>query len=55
MGQVFLGIAPDGRLAAVKQVLTGADDDGSFGARSAREVEASRRVSGAYTAAGRAR
>jgi hypothetical protein len=49
MGQVFLGIAPDGRLAAVKQVL--ADDDGTFGARFAREVEASRRVSGAYTAA----
>jgi hypothetical protein len=51
MGQVFLGIAPDGRLAAVKQLLTTADDDGTFGARFAREVEASRRVSGAYTAA----
>jgi hypothetical protein len=51
MGQVFLGIAPDGRLAAVKQVLAAADDNGTFGARFAREVEASRRVSGAYTAA----
>ncbi|GAA3249844.1 hypothetical protein GCM10017691_61180 [Pseudonocardia petroleophila] len=50
MGQVFLGVAPDGRLAAVKQVLAGFADDPGFRARFAREVDASRRVSGAYTA-----
>ena len=50
MGRVFLGIAPDGRLAAVKQVLAGIADDPGFRSRFAREVDASRRVSGAYTA-----
>ena len=51
MGQVFLGIAPDGRLAAVKQVLSSLAVDPSFRTRFGREVDASRRVSGAYTAA----
>jgi serine/threonine protein kinase len=50
MGRVFLGIAPDGRLAAVKQVLAGIADDPGFRSRFAREVDASRRVSGAHTA-----
>ena len=50
MGRVFLGIAPDGRLAAVKQVLAAMADDPGFRSRFAREVDASRRVSGAHTA-----
>ncbi|MFF9015900.1 serine/threonine-protein kinase [Streptomyces sp. NPDC014870] len=51
MGRVFLGAAPDGRLAAVKQVhLRFAAEDG-FRSRFRREVTASRKVSGAYTAA----
>ena len=51
MGKVFLGVARDGRLAAVKQLLAADDDDGTFGPRFVREVDASRRVSGAFTAA----
>ncbi|WP_030196820.1 serine/threonine-protein kinase [Streptomyces sp. NRRL S-87] len=51
MGRVLLGAGPDGRLAAVKQVHAryAADDD--FRARFRREVAASRKVSGAFTAA----
>ncbi|MEU3724393.1 protein kinase [Streptomyces sp. NPDC031705] len=51
MGRVLLGAAPDGRLVAVKQVLARFADDEGFRARFRREVAASRKVSGAYTAA----
>ncbi|GHG19514.1 serine/threonine-protein kinase [Streptomyces hydrogenans] len=51
MGRVFLGVAPDGRLAAVKQVHARLAADEGFRARFRREAEASRRVSGACTAA----
>ncbi|MFG2294886.1 serine/threonine-protein kinase [Streptomyces sp. NPDC048603] len=51
MGRVLLGLAPDGRLVAVKQVLTRFADDDGFRARFRREVAASRKVSAAYTAA----
>jgi protein kinase-like protein len=51
MGRVFLAVGPDGRLAAVKQVLSGLVEDPGSRVRFVREVEASRRVSGAYTAA----
>ncbi|MFF0410506.1 protein kinase [Kitasatospora sp. NPDC004745] len=51
MGRVLLGVAPDGRLVAVKVVRSQFVEDGGFRARFRREVETSRRVSGAYTAA----
>ncbi|MBN6037367.1 serine/threonine protein kinase [Amycolatopsis sp. 195334CR] len=51
MGRVLLASGPDGRLVAVKQVLSGIVEDEGFRARFAREVSASRTVSGAYTAA----
>ncbi|MCC3317417.1 serine/threonine-protein kinase [Nocardia africana] len=51
MGRVLLGRAPDGRLVAIKQVHRHFAHDQEFRARFAREVEASRRVTGAYTAA----
>ncbi|WP_244229910.1 serine/threonine-protein kinase [Kitasatospora albolonga] len=51
MGRVFLGVAPDGRLAAVKQVHARFAADEGFRARFRREAEASGRVSGACTAA----
>ncbi|MGW5850288.1 serine/threonine-protein kinase [Streptomyces sp. NPDC055254] len=51
MGRVLLGAGPDGRLVAVKQVLARFADDEGFRARFRREVAASRKVSGAYTAA----
>ncbi|MEU4104601.1 serine/threonine-protein kinase [Streptomyces tanashiensis] len=50
MGRVLLGAAPDGRLVAVKQVHAGLADDDGFRARFQREVAASQKVSGAYTA-----
>ncbi|MCC3769046.1 serine/threonine-protein kinase [Streptomyces sp. UNOC14_S4] len=50
MGQVLLGVAPDGRLVAVKRVHADLADDPGFRSRFRREVDASRRVSGAYTA-----
>ncbi|MFD0038937.1 serine/threonine-protein kinase [Streptomyces anulatus] len=50
MGRVLLGVSPDGRLVAVKQVHADLADDDGFRARFRREVAASRRVSGAYTA-----
>ncbi|MFE1595200.1 serine/threonine-protein kinase [Nocardia sp. NPDC058705] len=50
MGRVFLGQAPDGRLVAVKQVHADLTDDAEFRARFEREVLASGRVTGAYTA-----
>ncbi|MFB6839324.1 protein kinase [Streptomyces sp. NPDC056361] len=51
MGRVLLGAAHDGRLAAVKLVHARFASDADFRARFRREVAASRRVSGAYTAA----
>ncbi|MFI8962631.1 WD40 repeat domain-containing serine/threonine protein kinase [Streptomyces sp. NPDC053493] len=51
MGRVLLGVAPDGRLVAVKLVRAQFTEDAGFRSRFRREVEASRRVSGAYTAA----
>ncbi|MCR6483976.1 serine/threonine protein kinase [Amycolatopsis sp. OK19-0408] len=51
MGRVLLGVAPDGRLAAVKQVHRGFAHDPGFRERFRREVDVSRLVSGAYTAA----
>ncbi|WP_405982877.1 serine/threonine-protein kinase [Streptomyces sp. NBC_00158] len=51
MGRVVLAVAPDGRLVAVKQVHPELAEDAGFRARFRREVSASRRVSGAYTAA----
>ncbi|MFF5503169.1 serine/threonine-protein kinase [Streptomyces roseolus] len=50
MGRVLLGAAVDGRLVAVKRVHADLADDEGFRARFRREVDASRRVSGAYTA-----
>ncbi|RZQ61931.1 serine/threonine-protein kinase [Amycolatopsis suaedae] len=51
MGRVLLGLSPDGRLAAVKQIRPALAGDPAFRARFRREVETSRMVSGAYTAA----
>ncbi|MEU6645711.1 serine/threonine-protein kinase [Saccharomonospora sp. NPDC046836] len=51
MGRVLLAASPDGRLAAVKQIHPGFAHDQGFRDRFRREVETSRRVSGAYTAA----
>ncbi len=51
MGRVLLGGSPDGRLVAIKQIRPEFDRDGGFRARFRREVAASRKVSGAYTAA----
>lgn len=50
MGRVLLCVAPDGRLVAIKQVRPEFTEDHGFRARFRREVEASRRVSGAFTA-----
>lgn len=50
MDRVLLGVSPDGRLVAVKQVHADLADDDGFRARFRREVAALRRVSGAYTA-----
>ncbi|MFE5028155.1 serine/threonine-protein kinase [Streptomyces sp. NPDC056656] len=50
MGRVLLGSAPDGRLVAVKAVHDSLAEDEGFRERFHREVAASRRVSGAYTA-----
>lgn len=51
MGRVLLGAAPDGRLVAVKQIHAHLAADDDFRIRFRREVAASRKVSGAYTAA----
>ncbi|GAA1985212.1 serine/threonine-protein kinase [Amycolatopsis minnesotensis] len=51
MGRVALAAAPDGRLVALKQVHASFAKDPAFRARFRREVQASRLVSGAYTAA----
>ncbi|WP_228991428.1 serine/threonine-protein kinase [Streptomyces sp. DH8] len=50
MGRVLLAAAGDGRLVAVKRVHADLAHDEGFRARFRREVDASRRVSGAYTA-----
>ncbi|MET7771495.1 serine/threonine-protein kinase [Nocardia sp. NPDC005366] len=51
MGRVLLGIGPDGRLVAVKQIHTHLVHEEDFLPRFRREVQTSARVSGAYTAA----
>lgn len=51
MGRVLLGAGPDGRLVAVKLVRAQLVEDEDFRSRFKREVAASRKVSGAYTAA----
>ncbi|WP_340684056.1 AbfB domain-containing protein [Amycolatopsis coloradensis] len=51
MGRVLLASGLDGRLVALKQVLTPLTHDEGFRARFRLEVTASRKVSGAYTAA----
>ncbi|QFU91228.1 WD40 repeat domain-containing serine/threonine protein kinase [Amycolatopsis sp. YIM 10] len=51
MGRVLLGSGPDGRLVALKLVHDQFAEDDGFRARFRREVDASRAVSGAYTAA----
>ncbi|MFD0417026.1 protein kinase [Streptomyces sp. NPDC127108] len=51
MGRVLLGSAPDGTLVALKQVHQELVEDDGFRARFRREVDASRKVSGAYTSA----
>ncbi|WP_051110450.1 serine/threonine-protein kinase [Longispora albida] len=51
MGRVLLGHGPDGRLVAVKLIRPQYAEDAEFLARFRNEVAASRRVSGAYTAA----
>ena len=50
MGRVFLGSGPDGRLVAVKRIHEHIADDPEFRQRFRREVAASGRVSGAFTA-----
>jgi eukaryotic-like serine/threonine-protein kinase len=50
MGVVFLGRSPGGRLAAVKVVRTELADDPEFRTRFGREIDAARKVSGAFTA-----
>ncbi|WP_181772928.1 serine/threonine-protein kinase [Amycolatopsis pittospori] len=51
MGRVVLGLAPDGRLVALKQLHAQFAHDPRFRERFRREVATSRLVSGAYTAA----
>ncbi|QKW09731.1 protein kinase [Streptomyces sp. NA04227] len=51
MGEVFLGRAADGGLAAVKAARSEYAQDAEFRRRFAREVEAARRVDGRFTAA----
>ncbi|MFB7721519.1 serine/threonine-protein kinase [Nocardia sp. NPDC056100] len=50
MGRVLLGVGPDGRLVAVKQVHAHLLGEREYRARFRREVTASTRVSGAFTA-----
>ncbi len=51
MGRVFLGCTPDGRLIALKRIRSQFADNPEFRVRFRAEVAASRKVSGAYTAA----
>ncbi|NNH71877.1 serine/threonine protein kinase [Nocardia uniformis] len=50
MGRVLLGIGPDGRFVAIKQIHAHLLDEPEYRARFRREVSASTRVSGAFTA-----
>ncbi|MDI2129031.1 serine/threonine protein kinase [Yinghuangia seranimata] len=50
MGRVYVGRSRTGRAVAVKLILPGLADDPGFRARFRREVEAARRVGGAWTA-----
>lgn len=50
MGEVLLGRGPDGRLVALKLIHRELAGDPTFQARFQREIEASKRVTGAYTA-----
>jgi len=50
MGQVFLGRAPDGKLAAVKVIHAELADSPSFRARFERELAAAQKVGGRFTA-----
>ncbi|MEV6095070.1 serine/threonine-protein kinase [Nocardia sp. NPDC051981] len=51
MGRVLLGRTPTGRLVAIKQIHPHLAGDPQFRDRFAREVEACRQLTGAYTAA----
>jgi serine/threonine protein kinase len=51
MGAVYLARSPGGRLVAVKVVREELADDPGFRARFAREIDAARKVGGAFTAA----
>ncbi|KMS85030.1 serine/threonine-protein kinase [Prauserella rugosa] len=51
MGRVYLAVAPDGRPAALKRIHPAFSHDQGFRERFRREVDTSRRVSGAFTAA----
>ncbi|WP_447040604.1 serine/threonine-protein kinase [Streptomyces sp. DSM 118878] len=51
MGEVFLGRAPDGSLAAIKAARPELSHDVAFRRRFAREVDAARKVDGRFTAA----
>ncbi|MBB5906580.1 serine/threonine protein kinase [Actinoalloteichus hymeniacidonis] len=51
MGRVYLALSPDGRVVAIKVIHQQHVADPMFRNRFRREVEAARRVSGAYTAA----
>jgi predicted Ser/Thr protein kinase len=51
MGAVYLARSPGGRLVAVKVVRDELAGDAAFRARFAREIEAARKVGGAFTAA----
>lgn len=51
MGAVYLAHSPGGRLVAVKVVREELADDPGFRARFAREIDAARKVGGAFTAA----
>ncbi|GAA1235692.1 hypothetical protein GCM10009676_19610 [Prauserella halophila] len=51
MGRVYLAMAPDGRPAALKRIHPAFSHDHEFRERFRREVETSRQVSGAFTAA----
>jgi eukaryotic-like serine/threonine-protein kinase len=50
MGQVFLGVSPGGRPAAVKAIRAELASDPQFRTRFGQEVAAARQVSGVYTA-----
>ena len=49
-GRVFLGLSPDGQLAAVKVIRPELAEDPEFRARFRREVAAARKVGGRFTA-----